>query len=168
METREISCPLTRGEKILVAVDGSVYSDFAVDQAVSLGGMCKSKIYLISVVEMYPEHVSEAVKFADNMIELASEYLEHAKQKVKAAGIPCETISHTGVRPYEFIIQEAKDKGIDLIIMGTHGRTGLKRLFLGSVAQKVVGYAHCPVMVIPCSETTGAERRKEESRGRMR
>ena len=149
MVTKKSSCPLTKGEKILIAVDGSVYSDFVVDQAVSLGGMCKSKIYIISVVEMYPEHVSDAVKFSDNMIELSSEYLKHAKKKVDAAGIPCETISHTGVKPHEYIIQEAKEKEIDLIVMGTHGRTGLKKIFLGSVAQKVVGYAPCPVMVIP-------------------
>ena len=56
---------------------------------------------------------------------------------------------HMGGQPHEFIIKEAKEKDIDLIIIGTHGKTGLKRLLIGSVAQKVVGYAPCPVLVVP-------------------
>jgi nucleotide-binding universal stress UspA family protein len=47
------------------------------------------------------------------------------------------------------IVEEAKKKNVDLIVMGTRGKTGLKRVFLGSVAQKVIGYAPCPVMVVP-------------------
>ena len=118
-------CPLTRGERILVAVDGSDFSDAAVDQAISLGGICNSEIFAIR------------------------EHLDKAKEKVDKAGIPCETIVHMGGSPHEFIIQEAKDKGIDLICMGTHGRTGLKRILMGSVAQSVIGHAPCPVLVVP-------------------
>ena len=47
------------------------------------------------------------------------------------------------------VIGDCKDKGVDLIILGTPGRTGLKKFFMGSVAQKVVGYSTCPVMVVP-------------------
>jgi len=49
----------------------------------------------------------------------------------------------------EFIIQEAKEKNIDLIVMGTHGRTGLNKLLIGSVAERVVGHVPCAVMVTP-------------------
>jgi hypothetical protein len=56
---------------------------------------------------------------------------------------------HIGRQPHEFIIQEAKEKNIDLIVMGTHGRTGLDKLLIGSVAERVVGYAPCVVMVTP-------------------
>lgn len=57
MTAQEQACPLTKGEQILVAVDGSVYSDYAVDQAISLGGMCNSTIHLLSVVDLYPEQM---------------------------------------------------------------------------------------------------------------
>jgi nucleotide-binding universal stress UspA family protein len=56
---------------------------------------------------------------------------------------------HWGRHPHEAIIKDSKEKGIDLIVLGSHGRTGLKKFFMGSVAQKVVGYARCPVMVVP-------------------
>ncbi len=142
-------CPLTRGEKILVAVDGSDFSDAAVDQAISLGGICNSQIFAVSVVDLYPEQMEVAPGLVEKMSKEVKQHLDRAKKKVDKAGIPCETIVHMGGKPHEFIIQEAKDKGIDLICMGTHGRSGLKRILLGSVAQSVIGHAPCPVLVVP-------------------
>jgi nucleotide-binding universal stress UspA family protein len=142
-------CPLTRGERILVAVDGSDFSMAAVDQAISLGGICHSKIFVISVVALYPEQMEVAPNLVETMSEEVRQHLDEAKQKVDKANISCETIVHMGGTPHEFIIQEAKDKNIDLILMGTHGRTGLKRVLLGSVAQNVIAHAPCPVMVVP-------------------
>ena len=142
-------CPLTRGEKILVAVDGSAFSDLAVDQAISLGAICNSKIFAISVVDLYPEQMEVAPALVEKMSEEVRQHLDKAKQKVDQANIPCETIVHMGGKPHEFIVQEAKDKGIDLICMGTHGRSGIKRILLGSVAQNVIGHAPCPVLVVP-------------------
>ena len=142
-------CPLTRGEKILVAVDGSAFSDLAVDQAISLGAICNSKIFAISVVDLYPEQMEVAPALVEKMSEEVRQHLEKAKQKVDQADIPCETIVHMGGKPHEFIVQEAKDKAIDLICMGTHGRSGIKRVLMGSVAQNVIAHAPCPVLVVP-------------------
>lgn len=61
----------------------------------------------------------------------------------------CETIVHQGDRPYKFIVAEAARTKADMIILGTHGRTGLKRLMMGSVTARVIGHAPCKVMVIP-------------------
>ena len=152
MSTDVTQCPLTKGEHMLVAVDGSEHSDFAVDQAISLGGMCNSKIFLLSVVSLLPEYVGVAPDYVDNLTEQAQKYLADAKQKVEQANIACETILRKGANPSEYILDEAEKKQIDLIVMGTHGRSGLEKLFLGSVAQKVVGHAPCPVMVIPARE----------------
>ena len=149
MEAHEQTCPLTKGEQMLVAVDGSKNSEFAVDQAVSLGNMCNSTIYCISVVDVHPEVLSVAPDYVDQLTEQVKEHLNKAKHKVEQAGIRCETIIHTGAGPHEFILDEAKKKEIDLIVMGTHGRSALRNIFMGSVAQKVVGAAPCPVMVIP-------------------
>ena len=152
MEQLVCACPLTRGERILVAVDGSAFSDAAVDQAISLGGICNSQIFLVSVVDLYPEQMEVAPALVDKMSQEVRQHLDKAKQKIDKANIPCETIVHMGGKPHEFIVQEAKEKGIDLIVMGTHGRTGIKRVLMGSVAQNVIGHAPCPVLVIPSAE----------------
>jgi hypothetical protein len=143
------ACPLTRGERILVAVDGSEFSDAAVDQAISLGGICNSKIYIISVVDLYPEQMAVAPVLVEKMSEEVRKHLESAAKKVEKAGIPFETIVRMGGKPQDFIVQEAKDRSVDLITMGTQGRTGLDRVFMGSVAQNVIGNAPCPVLVVP-------------------
>ncbi len=149
MEQLVCACPLTRGERILVAVDGSAFSDAAVDQAISLGGICNSQIFVIGVVDLYPEQMEVAPALVEKMSEEVRQHLDEAKQKVDKSDIPCETIVHMGGTPHTFIVQEAKDKGIDLIVMGTHGRSGIKRVLLGSVSQNVIGHAPCPVLVVP-------------------
>jgi nucleotide-binding universal stress UspA family protein len=149
MAQEEFACPLSRGEKILVAVDGSIFSDAAVDQAISLGGICNSQIILISVVDLYPEQMEVAPALVEKMSAEARQHIGKAKQKIDKANIPCETIVHMGGKPHEYIVQEAKERGIDLIVMGTHGRTGIKRILMGSVAQNVIGHAPCPVLVVP-------------------
>ena len=148
MAQQEFACPLTRGEKILVAVDGSAFSDAAVDQAISLGRICNSQILVISVIDLYPEQMAVAPALVDKMSEEVRQHLDKAKQKIDKANIPCETIVHMGGKPHEFIVQEAKERAIDLIVMGTHGRTGIKRVLMGSVAQNVIGLTPCPVLVV--------------------
>ena len=145
-------CPLTRGEKILAAVDGSAFSDAVVDQAISLGGICNSQIFVISIVDLYPEQMEVAPTLVEKMSEEAGQHVEQAKKKIDRANIKCETIVRMGGAPHEFIVQEAKDRQIDLILMGTYGRTGLKRVLMGSVAQNVIANAPCPVMVVPTTE----------------
>ena len=142
-------CPLTRGERILVAVDGSEFSNNAVEQAISLGSICNSEIFIISVVDLFPEQMEVAPSLVEKMSEDARTYIEKAKNKVDEAKLPCETIVRMGGAPYEFIVQEAKEKNIDLIVMGTHGRRGLERIIMGSTAQNVIGHAPCPVIVVP-------------------
>lgn len=142
-------CPLTKGEYIMVAVDGSDFSESAVDQAISLGGICNSKIFVISVIDLFPDQMEVAPALVEKMSEEAGQYVENAKQKVEKANIACETIIRMGGKPHDFIVEEAKAKGIDLIVMGTHGRTGIKRVLLGSVAQNVIGQSPCPVLVVP-------------------
>ena len=67
MSQEALACPLTKGERILVALDGSVYSEYAIDQAISLGDKCNSMIYLISVIDLYPEQMAVAVELTEKM-----------------------------------------------------------------------------------------------------
>ena len=149
MSPEETACPLTQGERILVAVDGSIYSDYAVDQAISMGKTCNSTIFAINVIDLFPEQMADAPALEEKMSKNARELLEGVKAKIDEENIPCETIVSMGGNPHEAIVQEAKNKDIDLIVMGTHGRTGLRRMLLGSVAQRVIGHAPCPVLVVP-------------------
>jgi nucleotide-binding universal stress UspA family protein len=152
MNQEELACPLTKGERILIALDGSKYGEAALDQAISLGRICNSTIFAICVIEMYPEQLEVAPALSEKLSVEARETLDKAKAKVEEENIPCETIVRISGQPHESIVQEAKEKKIDLIVMGTHGRTGLKKLIMGSVVQKVIGHAPCSVMVVPTLE----------------
>jgi nucleotide-binding universal stress UspA family protein len=77
---------------------------------------------------------------------VAQESLEKRRQWVLDAGLEGDVLLVHGV-PFQTIIDIAHDRQIDLVIMGTHGRTGLKHVLLGSVAEKVVRLAPCPVLV---------------------
>jgi len=151
MEQAQPACPLTKGKRILVAMDRSRYSEKAFDQAISMAKICKSTLFVVSVIDIYPEVKEFELVFEEKekMLKGTKEFLEGVKAKATKENIPCETILHVGGQPHEFIIQEAKGKNIDLIVMGTHGRTGLYELLIGSVAKKVVGHAPCAVMVTP-------------------
>ena len=149
MKQAQPVCPLTKCERILVAMDRSKYSEKAFDQAISIAKICKSTLFVISVVDLYPEVKEMVLTHEDKMFMGTRAFLEGVKDRAEKENIPCETIVHIGEQPHEFIIQEAKEKNIDLIVMGTHGRTGLEKLLIGSVAERVVGHAPCAVMVTP-------------------
>ena len=151
MEQIQSVCPLTKCKRILVAMDRSKYSEKAFDQAISIAKICKSILFVVSVVDLYPEvkALVLALEEKGKVLKGTKDFLEGVKAKAKKEKIPCETIVHIGRQPHEFIIQEAKEKNIDLIVMGTHGRTGLDKLLIGSVAERVVGHAPCAVMVTP-------------------
>jgi len=149
MAENTFACPITRGEKILVALDGSHFSEKVIEQALSMARICNSSLFAISVVDVYPEVIASAPGLEEELSEDVRETLEQAKQAADRENISCETIVHIGRPVYKFIVQEAKDRDIDLIVMGRHGKSELQRVLMGSVAERVIGHAPCPVMVIP-------------------
>jgi nucleotide-binding universal stress UspA family protein len=68
------------------------------------------------------------------------------KKQAEASGVKAEGFVKEG-EAYQAIVDLAKERDVNIIVMGSHGRTGLKRLLMGSVAEKVIGYAPCPVLV---------------------
>lgn len=149
MEQAQPVCPLTKCKRILVAMDKSKYSEKAFDQAISIAKICKSTLFVVSVVNLFPEVMEMLPTHEEKMLMGTRAFLDGFKDRAAKENIPCETIMHVGGQPHEFIIHEAKEKNIDLIVMGTHGRTGLEKLLIGSVAERVVGHAPCAVMVTP-------------------
>ena len=149
MSQDEMACPITKGERILVAVDGSEFTDIIVDQAISMGRICNSVIVAISVIPFFPEYVSSAVQLEEELSKNTRKLLETVKRRIEQENIACETLVRIDDQPHEPIVQEARKRNVDLIVIGTRGVTGLKRVLMGSVAQKVIGHAPCPVMVVP-------------------
>ena len=109
-------------------MDGSSNSDFAVDQAMSMAATCNSQFFAITVVDIYTVYMEGAPGVKEKIEKEARNILKKTEEKAREANISCETILHVGHQPHEFIVKEAKEKNFDLIVMGTHGRTGLKNL----------------------------------------
>ncbi len=140
--------------KILVATDGSKYSNAAASEAVAIAKRCGATLIAASVVpyesisplgivhsEMQWELVTqESRKAAESNIKNVKEIAE--KEDVKIEELILEG------RPYEAITNAAKEKRVDLIVVGSHGRTGLDRLLMGSVTERVIGHADCAVLVV--------------------
>lgn len=149
MRQEQPAYPLSKHERILVAVDGSEFSETALDQAISMAKVCKSNLFALSVIDLYPETIARAPMLEEKLSKETREILERAKGKAAKENVPCETIVHIGGQPHKFIVKEAEEKNIDLIVVGTHGRTGLKRLLMGSVTARVIGHSSHNVLVIP-------------------
>ena len=142
--------------KILVAIDGSEHSFKAAKYALDLAKSSScAQIYAITITSV-PEsyHLKEedvlnkSTKTNDGM-EDAKSWLDNFNQQAKENNIQLRTELINSVRPVDYVILEyAEEKQIDLIVMGTKGRTGFKKLLLGSTASSVVTYAHCTVMVV--------------------
>lgn len=143
-------------KKILVPMDASKFSFEAANYAVGLAKMHDASVFLIHVVEIHPYYSlpyyltagadlmleKEIKKLADSWFGKIEENAR--RQNVKASH---ETLLRRR-SVIEAIVSYAKDKKVDLIIIGSHGATGLKRLLMGSVAKGVIEHAPCPVLLV--------------------
>jgi nucleotide-binding universal stress UspA family protein len=121
--------------RLLVATDGSPASQTAGRTALAIARQTQGHLTAITVThgDLDPKRAKALVK------ELAAE--------AESQGLDLDPLTPGG-RPEDAIVEVAAAKHTDLIIMGSHGRTGLKRLFMGSVAERVIGQAACPVLVV--------------------
>jgi nucleotide-binding universal stress UspA family protein len=148
-------------KKILFATDFSPTSEAALPYAFSLAGHYGSDLYFAHVIALeYPDFpppdergtkLEEAREFAERELK---RLLEAARQK----GISCEPLIGEGT-PWNVLSEMIHKNGIDLTIVGTHGRRGLKKLRLGSVAEEVLRMAPCPVLTVgpKVSETSSTD-----------
>jgi len=144
-------CPFGKVEKVLVATDGSEASRNAVIAGLELAKICASKIELMAVAVVltnleYDSALPWVIEDAEKEME---NKLEDVRALVKDADLNCEIMVHQGEDPYRVIIDEAIKNQVDLIVLGSHGRTGLKRFVMGSVVGNVIGHAPCKVLVVP-------------------
>lgn len=146
---------MTRITRILVPTDFSPTSDLALDYAHEIAHRCGASLHLLHVLEdpfVHGPFASEML--ADETADVRRVILEDARQRlarrarrregeIEAAGAELMT-----GRSAETIVTHAREIGADLIVMGTHGRTGLAHLLIGSVAERVFRTAPCPVMTV--------------------
>ena len=136
---------------ILIPTDGSKLAEHGVAHGLALANSVGAKVSVIFVVEPFSEMTGrflEAVaKYAELRQEQAVTTLDHAANAAREAGVSCETIQVENAQPHQAIIAAAEEKGCDLIVMSTHGRSGLSMLLIGSVTNKVLAQAKIPVLV---------------------
>lgn len=124
---------------ILLAIDGSRLADMASVSAIRLAQHCKLPLTAVTVV--WPASDKR-------MQHEGSESLQRVQKSAAAEGLPLTTALLEGQRPEQAIIEAAEDHHADLIVVGSHGRTGLQRLLMGSVSERVIGGAGCSVLVV--------------------
>lgn len=150
--------------RILLAIDGSPHSQVAVDEVARRPWPSTSTIRIISVIQPYTPPATEFVLAGETLEDMrqqqaasAKEITTHAGEALKASGLSTETAVREG-DPRSSIVDEADEWNADLIVVGSHGRTGLTRWLLGSVAQAIVGHASCSVEVVRQRESRRAPR----------
>ena len=146
-------------QRILVPIDGSPTSNLGLVEAMKFAKLTGARLRLIHVVdELSFAMGSEAyVSYAGEIIavlrEAGEKVLAEAKTKVEAAGLGVDVVLRENVtgRVCELIIEEVKLWPAELIVLGTHGRRGLERLFMGSDAEEVIRMAPVPVLLVRSS-----------------
>ncbi len=138
-------------KKILLPTDGSDYSIRAAEYAVSLAKLLGAEITAIFVIDtVVLDQIAKITEKENVENELKSDgerYLRYIANVAQKEGVKMTSLLVRG-RPFEQIVHLAKGFKIDLIVMGTYGRRGAERILIGSVAERVIEYATCPVLVV--------------------
>jgi len=138
-------------QHILIPTDGSELAEHGVAHGLALAKFLGAKVSIIFVVEPFPEitgrYLETLARYVELRKEQATSELDRAAKAAKDAGVPCETIQVENSQPHQGIIAAAEDKGCDLIVMSSHGRSGLSALLIGRVTNKVLTHAKTPVLV---------------------
>ena len=144
--------------KILVAVDGSTASAKGLREAIRLAKTDSARLFILHVVDEYPAFAAldgmmagaPGADLVPALREGGKRVLARAKTTAEKAGVPAKAVLRemlSGPAAYP-IVREAKKLGADLIVLGTHGRRGVRRLVLGSDAEQVVRTASVPVLLV--------------------
>jgi nucleotide-binding universal stress UspA family protein len=142
---------------ILIPTDGSALAENAVTHGLALAKSVGAKVTAIVVETPFsvydvPEsrmtQMPEAFKqYAEQIKAHGAKVLNHVSGLANAAGVSCDTLQVEHYHPYEAIIAAAEDRACDLIVMASHGRSGISAILLGSVTAKVLTHTKIPVLV---------------------
>ena len=143
--------------RVLVALDGSNLAERALEAAAVLGSMDGATFELVQAIDPLPVAVSiylpHTVELVEDAVEAEAEragaYLERVRRALQHKGYDASTLVISDAEPARAILRHAEASGAHLIALGTHGRRGLGRVVLGSVADTVLRGASCPVLIVP-------------------
>ena len=140
---------------ILIPTDGSELSKKAVDHGIGLAKALNAKVTAVTVSEPFHIFAVEPGMLTDTPDEyekrinaLTGKYLKAAKDAATAAGVPCDVVHVEHEHPYETVIDTARKRGCDAIVMASHGRRGVSAVVLGSETVKVLTHSTIPVVVV--------------------
>lgn len=143
-------------KRILVAVDGSQTAELALQTAIGLASALQAQLRIVHVADI--ANINQDAEFpsqsrmAESIVKNGRDILSGAEASAMSAGVAAETtlitIDTLKKRIPEVIAEDAQTWSADLIVIGTHGRRGLARLFLGSVAEGVARVASKPVLLV--------------------
>lgn len=141
-------------KNILIPTDGSDLAEKAVKSGIAFARETNAKITILTVAEpfhvfTFNTHVMEdtPAEYRKRIGEHTTKTLEQAAGAAKAAGVTCDTVQMEHEHPYQAIIDTARTKGCDMIMMASHGRRGLAGVMLGSETVKVLTHSKIPVLV---------------------
>ncbi len=137
-------------DAILVPTDGSDPATAAVDRAIAIAERFDASLHVIHVAELVDVPIDVEAEARDELADRAESILTPVEERATEAGLTVSTeVVETADPVHQTILDYADDHDVDLIVMGTHGRSGLDRIILGSVAERTLRTARTPVLVVP-------------------
>jgi len=141
-------------QHILLPTDGSELALNAIRRGITFAKEQGARITAVIVSRPFHVMTLEAgmltdtpAAYAKHVAERTKKYLEVVAIAAKAAGVPCDAVSLEHEHPYQGIIETAQNKGCDLIVMASHGRSGMSAVVLGSQTVEVLTHSNIPVLV---------------------
>ncbi|NCD25985.1 MAG: universal stress protein [Deltaproteobacteria bacterium] len=140
---------LGEAKTLLLATDGSHFSDGAVQEAIYFGQACGARIVALHVVRIEAESIKSANAAVMRRQAKVAPHLERIRAMARDCGVECETVVVGSSVPEHAIVEQARMRGADVVLMGRHGRSGRLYLMVGSMTSKVIGLGFPMVMVLP-------------------
>ena len=172
---------LLQMKSVLVPIDFSDTSLKGLQYAIAFARQFHAKVLILHVTEIPMGTAEGGIAISEGLIQEmqreAQERLSGLMVQARQRNVSARTLTRTGI-PYHEIVEAAKEEQADLVIISTRGRTGLRRLVLGSTAERVARYAPCPVLVVrekerelisegPLEQVRSVPRSKRRWRGHM-
>jgi nucleotide-binding universal stress UspA family protein len=129
-----------------LTTDGSKYSEAATESAINFAKSYGGELMVLSVVEVTEEFLARAPEIVEDMVKKAKGFVEDVRKKAEEYNIKTTSFVREG-ETYKIITNFAREQKADIIFMGSHGRSGITKLFMGSVTERVIGHAKCAVLV---------------------
>lgn len=141
-------------QHILLPVDGSATANLAVSRALALAKAFNAKVTAVYVLDPYPfasagpDFAFGQAQYVNAISQEAEHTLAGVREQFATQGLEIVTVTKDAYSVWKGIVETADEVGADIIVMGSHGRKGVEKLMLGSVAQRVVAQAHIDVLIV--------------------